>query len=228
MGVLLKQKDIYAGDGIAVSYSSTGQVVISNTGGGGGGSSGGTTVSQKQFAVEAGVTEYQFAMSELDIPGTAEITVWQQVNSSSTYVKVNPDISVDPVNITLDMTGFPVGNYLLKFAGATVIEVGCWKQIMTSPSVVSFSGRVGIYDMGTLTEATTVTFDTANLLTDRAYQFQLWFEVGTGGSITLPIDLQWGDGVTPPTFTAGKKYKLQIDICGSEEPYAKLLYTVTV
>ena len=99
---------------------------------------------------------------------------------------------------------------------------------MTSPSVISFSGRVGIYDMGTLTEATTVTFDTANLLTDRAYQFQLWFEIGTGGSITLPIDLQWGDGVTPPTFTAGKKYKLQIDICGSEEPYAKLLYTVTV
>lgn len=209
---LVRQKDLMQGDGIKVTYSPTGAVVISATGTGSGGSSG-APVPPMEFEVGAGASTFVFKLADLDLPANTEVSVWYKVDGSSTEEKVNPNITIDPINITVDMSGFLEGTYVLRFSGVTVVESGVWRMRQAGASdAISLSPRIGVYDLGTVTGEVNLVINPDGLLTDRVYAYEIWFNsTSTAGKVIFPDTVEWADGATPDSFSNGK-YHIGIDV----------------
>lgn len=103
---LLKQNSVAAGEGITITHTPTGGVIIaSNT----------SRIAIVEFTVVEGDTTKVFDLTTLNTTSSADITVWHK-ESAEKEVKVNPDVWFTPTQFVADMTDFPAGEYCLKIS----------------------------------------------------------------------------------------------------------------
>ena len=132
---ILKQKSVTGMNGISITYTNNGGVVISQN------------VMEPTWTHSINVTEDTTTVSvtydTVNINKAVDLSVWYKVNED-TEQKIYPDISYTNTDIVIDFTGFPTGTYILKFSsGLTYVQTSAQK--VTINSISHYDDTTGVY-----------------------------------------------------------------------------------
>lgn len=129
-GFLLKSDMLVSGNGIKIVQGADGKVMVSLSDD----ASQGASISEYPFTLSASTPVVEITYAQLGVVTAPLFTVYQVKDvSAGIFEMVSPDAEIGDTSISLDMTNFPEGNYILLYTDGGISPIKYRRDNILTP-----------------------------------------------------------------------------------------------